>query len=348
MQQRKFIAIILVLLMVCSLMACSDGTETKETQETQTEEQVTKSTNDTESLASETSGERETIVIGFSFRMLDEAMTRWWETTEVIIEEYNEADNPYTIEYYFTNADSDVNTQLSDVESLIVRDPDVICIQCVDAEGSVPAYEAVKAAGIALIDFGFGAQYDECDVVFETINHEYCGQLQAEWINTYLEEHSDEELNIGYIQGSLAVQQMNERYDGFESNLNNERATILSMQAADFDASKAMSIAEDWIQTFPTMNAIVSANDEMCVGGLQAFKTAGISIVALGMDGGENAINEIKEGYMSATISFDFSKIAEKGVEIALAVATGEEVESNINIGEEVTVLIDSDNVADY
>ena len=59
---------------------------------------------------------KEALTIGFAFRSLDEAMTGWWEKTEELIEAYNKDDsNPYTIEYFFTNANLDVDTQLSDV-----------------------------------------------------------------------------------------------------------------------------------------------------------------------------------------------------------------------------------------
>ena len=132
---KKVLTIAVIAIMAFSLFACSSGTPAAEEpsgEATGTEE--------TASAGAEGAGEKETLTIGFSWRSLDEGMTVWWDGTEAAINEYNEGDNPYTIEYFFTNAESGVDKQISDVESLIVREPDVICIQAVDANGSFPDY----------------------------------------------------------------------------------------------------------------------------------------------------------------------------------------------------------------
>ncbi len=347
---KKIITLLLIAVFAIACVAC---TAQPEASTEATTEAATETTTETAEAAQTTEEEpaaveKETLVLGFSFRLLDEAMTVWWESTEAAIEEYNTADNPYTIEAYFTNAEQNVDQQLADVETLIVREPDAILIQCVDVEGSVPAYEAVTAAGIPLVDFGFGANYDGSDVVYKTINHYYSGQLQAEWVDAYLEANPEEELYIGYINGLAAITDMAERYAGFEENITSDRATILSQQFADFAADKALAITEDWIQAYPEINAIVSANDEMAVGGLQAMKAANIPVVCLGMDGGANALKEISEGYMSATIAFDFNAIAREGLDLAIKVAAGETVDPVVDVSEKVTIVIDETNISEY
>lgn len=295
---------------------------------------------------------KETLTIGFSFRSLDEAMTGWWDTTEQLIAEYNnDPDNPYTIEYYFTNANLEVDTQISDVDSLIVRQPDVICIQSVDTEGSEPAFQACADAGIPVIDFGFGTTFEDYTASLITIDHYGSGVLQAQWLENYLEEHPDEELNIVYINGSQGVQQMEERYQGFMTLFDSEyadRCKLLDTTYANFSADTAQATMEDWIQTYPEVNCVISANDEMCIGALQACIAANKQVIALGMDGndvGKEAI--LNDGY-SGTIGFDFGKIADAGLDLAINVASGGSFDKQTDISGEVTIVLDASNINEY
>lgn len=300
----------------------------------------------------ESNNSREELTIGFSFRSLDEAMTVWWDATEALIEEYNADDsNPYTVKYYFTNADLDVDTQISDVDSLIVRQPDVICIQSVDTEGSVPAFEACAAAGVPVIDFGFGTTFEGYTSSLITIDHYGSGVLQAEWLENYLDENPDVTLNIVYANGAQGIAQMEERYQGFCTIFDSEykdRVKLLDSQYCNFSADTAMATMEDWLQTFPEVNCVVSANDEMCIGALQACISAKHEVISLGMDGNNLGMKAIIDDGYSGTVGFDFNKIAATGVELAIAVASGGEFEVNTDISAEVTTVIDASNVNDY
>ena len=297
--------------------------------------------------------ERETVTIGFAFRSLDEAMTGWWGETERAIEEYNADDsNPYIIETLFTNADLSVDTQLANVDSLIVREPDVICIQCVDTNGDVPAFEACVDAGIPVIDYGFGIAYEDYTASLLTIDHYGAGVAQADWVKAWLDANPDETLYCGYLNGAQGIEQMTQRYEGwctiYDDPAYKDRISELDMQYCNFSAETAQSTMEDWMQTFPEINCAVSANDEMLMGAMQAAAGANVSMVSLGMDATATGLQGIKDGLESATIGFDFIKIADRGLELAMAVATGEEFEKVTDISAEVTYIVDSTNVDEY
>ena len=343
---KRILTLAVIAVMAFSLFACNAATPAAE--EPSGSEAAGAESGGTAAAGTENSGEKKTLKIGFSWRSLDEGMTVWWDGTEAAIKEYNEGDNPYTIEYFFTNAESGVDKQISDVESLIVREPDVICIQAVDANGSVPAYEACVEAGIPVVDFGYNVNYDECTCVYKTIDHYRAGELQAEWVNNYLEENPDATLQVGYILGLAGVEDMTVRMNGFVENANPDKVTVVATKNCDFQASLAQSTAEDWMQAFPEMNAIVACNDEMCVGALQAFKSADTPVTALGLDGGASALQEIADGSMAATVAFDFNVMANEGLKLAIGVASGEYTDSVYDITQSASVLIDASNVQDY
>ena len=342
---KRILTLAVIAIMAFSLFACSAGAPAAE----EPSGSEAAGTDAGEAAAgSENTGEKKTLKIGFSWRSLDEGMTTWWDGTEAAIKEYNEGDNPYTIEYFFTNAESGVDKQISDVESLIVREPDVICIQAVDANGSVPAYEACVEAGIPVVDFGYNVNYDQCTTVYKTIDHYKAGELQAEWVNNYLEENPDATLQVGYILGLAGVEDMTVRMNGFIENANPDKVTVVATKNCDFQASLAQSTAEDWMQAFPEMNTVVACNDEMCVGALQAFKSADTPVIALGLDGGVSALQEIADGSMAATVAFDFNVMAVEGVNLAIGVASGEYTDPVFDVTQTASVLIDASNVQDY
>lgn len=347
---KKLLALVLAAALILTFAACDSSSQQGESPASDASDTGTPVT-ESDAANADTGGSdggKQTLTIGFSWRSLDEGMTIWWGGTEKLITEYNEADNPYYIEYFFTNAESGVDKQIADVESLIVREPDVICIQAVDAEGSVPAYEACVEAGIPVIDYGYSVKYDNCTCVLRTIDHYQAGILQAEWINNWLEENPDEDLYVGYILGLAGVEDMTIRMNGCLDNVDQDRVNVLATKYCDFQASLAMATAEDWMQSFPEMNCIIACNDEMAVGALQAFKGAGQDVLVLGFDGGATALNEIKDGYYGATSAFDFSTMASGGLELAIAIAAGEDMGPVYDLTSDSAVLIDASNVDEF
>ena len=87
-----------------------------------------------------------------------------------------------------TDASDDTSKQISDVESLIVQQCDVILVNGLDAEGIVPALEAINAAGIkcVMIDTLVADEnlYD-CSL---TTSGKDLGKMQGEYIKQWIEE----------------------------------------------------------------------------------------------------------------------------------------------------------------
>jgi len=65
---------------------------------------------------------------------------------------------------------------------------------------------------------------------------------------------------------------------------------------------------QDWIQKYPNatdFQAVVAANDQMALGAMEALKTSGRleGVMISGIDGVKDALNAIKAGEMSQSIS---------------------------------------------
>ena len=79
--------------------------------------------------------------------------------------------------------------------------------------------------------------------------------------------------------------------------------TIIGEQIANWNKDEGMRYMEDWIQASSgKIDAIVSMNDNMCTGALEAAKDAGIkNLLSYGVDGTAEACLLIKAGGMTST-----------------------------------------------
>ena len=78
---------------------------------------------------------------------------------------------------------------------------------------------------------------------------------------------------------------------------------LLDTQTANWNKDEAMRHMEDWIQAHPQIDAVISMNDNMAAGAIEAIKAAGGNIHPLvyGVDGTAEACLLIKDGVMTST-----------------------------------------------
>ena len=99
---------------------------------------------------------------------------------------------------------------------------------------------------------------------------------------------------------------------------------------------------EDWIQKFPEFDAVVSSNDQMALGAIEALKGAGIEgTIVLGLDATDDARAEIKAGTMAGSLKQDAVAIGKASADCSFRVAGGEKIEDEYV----PFVMITKDNV---
>ena len=294
-----------------------------------------------------------TLTLAYDFIVQDIAMTAIWNGIKQAAERHNSEQPALQVKVIMTNAESKVEKQISNVESLIVQKPDVISIVAVDEKGSLPAFEAVQKAGIRCVNALKPAATDSADLNFMALDHYWLGQLQAEWLSNYLKANPDVRLKIGYLNSDPAIRDALDRYKGFKDNFLDKfksggRAELVAQSYAFWTTDKAMAITEDWLQAHPDINCIVAASDEMALGAVQVAKAANKKMVVLGIDGIPNALKAIKEGSLQATTYMDTNMIGHELFKVTLALAQGQNLNKNINIGDKSIVLVDKSNVDRY
>ena len=106
---------------------------------------------------------------------------------------------------------------------------------------------------------------------------------------------------------------------------------------------------EDWCQRFPEIDAVISVNDGMALGGIEALKAAGRDVANMeiyGIDGLADGCLSIEAGELKMTVLQDAQVMGYNGVDLAMKMAMGEMKEATIM---EVTPeLINADNVDEF
>jgi ABC-type sugar transport system substrate-binding protein len=108
------------------------------------------------------------------------------------------------------------------------------------------------------------------------------------------------------LKGMLAVTSSIKRYEGLEDILTKTPGVkLLDVQAADWLASKAMTITETWLSKYPDVSAIWCANDDMAIGVVQALKAKRLNgkVKVCGADGIPDAVLALEAGDMVCTMN---------------------------------------------
>lgn len=352
----KVSSVILATVMAMSLMTgCgstdetskeSDVTETQPATEATTEEATTEEATEVTTEEATAEVEAPALKVGISLANSDEFTASLTENYELEAKNYN-------IETIITNAAGDVPTQLSNVESLIAQQPDVIILRCIDAEQADTLVQMVKEAGIpCIVDETQPATNRDYDLNVMG-NQETHGLIIGDYLQQYLDANEDVTLNMLYINGGTS-DNIRKRMTGIFEMCTSERLVQVGDELGEWSATKAQEITEAYLTSHPEMNLICCANDEMALAVIETLKSAGRDdIMVFGVDGSsESAANAIREGTLTGTSRNDTAISIKLIFESCSKLVNGEAIEfddvENKQIDPKAYVLVTKENVESY
>lgn len=125
-----------------------------------------------------------------------------------------------------------------------------------------------------------------------------------------------------------------DRWQGYQDALTEAgRDDVEIMDVKNNEAwakEKAMKIMEDWLQIYPEIDAVLSMNDGMALGCIEACKADGRDLTTMqfyGIDGLADACMSISDGEMTASVLQDAMDMGANAARIAVAMAKGEMTE---------------------
>jgi ABC-type sugar transport system substrate-binding protein len=274
-------------------------------------------------------GER--IVIGTSLQGMTPFVLALQAALEENVKRYN--DQGVNVEIIMLDGEDDPAKQIAHVENFVRQGVDAILFNAISFHGAVPAVDMAVEAGIPVISLiGEVANQDKC-VSFCGSKHYDSGVLVAE---TAIKENGE---NFSYviIEGVMGIDAQIQRMLGFDDVLakypNTKRVAV---QSADWRRPDAMRLVENWIQAGLQFDVIISENDNMALGAIEALKGANLlgKVKVYGVDGDNDALIAIKNGEYDGTAFMSAMGQATHAVDYAVALAQGhpEKVEAFPNI----------------
>jgi len=206
-----------------------------------------------------------------------------------------------------TNANSQLNKQISDIQDLVARGVDALVVAPLNSEGLEPALAAARKRDVAVITVDrklTGPAHCKDYLTFIGSDFVQQGQRAAD----AMIKATAGKGNVAILLGSSGNNVTEDRNKGFLDRLKEKGPglKIVAQQTGEFLREKGQSVTEQLIQSNPDISAIYAHNDEMALGALVALKSAGKTpgedVKVVSVDGTRNAVRAITKGDMNAVI----------------------------------------------
>ena len=253
------------------------------------------------------------------------------------------------------NARQKQENQIKALRSFISQRVDYIVFSPLTENGWETVLEEAKAAGIPVIimdrtvniaDHSLYTAWVGTDVTGE-------GKKAGRWLEEHLKEagRQYDDLNIVVLQGTIGSSSQIGRSAGFESvAAKYDNWHILEQASGDFTTAKGKEVMKHFLKTYPDIDVLVSQNDDMTFGALEAIEEAGRSagadgdIIVISFDAVGDALAMVEQG----KINVDIECNPEQGdyvSEVIRKLERGESVEKEYIVEEQVFT---QENVSQY
>lgn len=231
--------------------------------------------------------------------------------------------NAQVSEYYITNADNDVNKQISDIEDLIAKDIDLLLLQPISPVAVAPIIEEAHERGIVVVTCASPLDTDAYDASVISKDYDF-GRIGAEW----LVEALGGEGNIIILDGmpglSVAINRRQGAIDVFDQY---EGIKVIAEEYANWDYATGKMTTENMLAAYPQIDGVWSSGGDMTRGAIEAFVEAGRPLVP--MMGEDNNgflklwVAYMDDGFEAIATSMPTWLFAE-GAQIGLDILNGE------------------------
>lgn len=236
-----------------------------------------------------------------------------------------------------TNAQSDLNKQISDIKSLLDRGAKLLIVAPLNSDGLQPAFDAAKAKQVPVVTIDRKVTSQPCTDYLTFIGSDFVeqGKRAAQQMIKATGGTGKVAILLGASGNNVTV----DRTKGFKDGIaGTPGLTVVAEQTGEFDRSKGQAVMEQLIQSNPDITAVYAENDEMGVGAVTALKAAGKQpgkdVKVVSIDGTRTAVQLIADGGYTAVVESNprFGPLAFDTLE---KFGKGEEIPQNIVISDD-------------
>ncbi|WP_159588062.1 MULTISPECIES: sugar ABC transporter substrate-binding protein [Chelativorans] len=252
------------------------------------------------------------------------------------------ADELGDVELQVEDAQNDVGKQLNQIQNFIASGVDAVIVNPVDTDATVAMTKAAADAGVVLVYVNREpVNVDDLpeNQAFVASDERESGTLETQEICRLLKEQGKGDgAKIVVMMGELSNQAARQRTQDVHDVIATEECSFMEIveeQTANWQRTEAADLMTNWLSAGLEFDALVSNNDEMAIGAIQAMKTAGISMDEMlvgGVDATQDALAAMAAGDLDVTVFQDAAGQGKGAVDTALKLVRGEEVDQKVYI----------------
>lgn len=213
----------------------------------------------------------------------------------------------------FNNARQKQENQIKAIRSFISQNVDYIAFSPITEEGWTTVLMEAKQADIPVIivDRSIDRRDEELYTCFIGEDMEMEGINAGLWLERYLDEkgRSGDEINICVLRGTRGSSAQRGRSMGFDRVLEKHpNWSIVAQEDGEFTTAKAKEAMEGIISRKLRLDVLISQNDDMTFGALEALSEAGIStgedgdLIVISFDACKRALELVEKGVINVDI----------------------------------------------
>ncbi len=353
--KRKVVSIVMSIAMAAMLTACGGSAGSAPAADAKASAPATEQAADAKAETPAASGEKKRIC--FVARASADTFAAW------LTNEMQKAAGTYDdIELTCVSGDADDNTENGLLEDAITKGYDLVIVQSNNNAAQAPYVQKLTEAGIPVITTNPTTHQNDLDggddlsVMAGTGTVDADPEAQAAVGADRAVKEIPENANVVVLRGPSGNYHAEKRREAWNTHFFDKRkdVNILYEDYANWNSDEALKLMEAWIQSGTHIDAIISMNDNMAAGAIEAVRDNTDYVVdgksnflAYGVDGTAQGCLLIKEGLLTCTALQDASELAKKNMEYAEKVVNGQMAVTDVNDFVDAPE-INSDNVEDY
>ncbi|MBD9572576.1 sugar ABC transporter substrate-binding protein [Ensifer sp. ENS08] len=254
------------------------------------------------------------------------------------------------VELQIEDAQNDVSKQQSQIQNFIAAGVTAIIVNPVDTDATAAMSKIAADAGIPLVYVN--REPVNVDTLpdkqaFVASNEQESGTLQTQEICKMLGGKGKAVVMMGELSNQAARMRTKDIHDVLATD-QCKGIEIVEEQTANWSRTQGSDLLTNWLSAGLEFDAVISNNDEMAIGAIQALKAAGRSmdsVVIGGIDATQDALAAMAAGDLDVTVFQNAAGQGKGSVDAALKLAKGEPVDKKVYIPFE---LVTKDNLDKY
>lgn len=215
----------------------------------------------------------------------------------------------------------DVARQVALVDEMVSSGVDAIVIAPADSKALIPVLRRAIQAGVVVVNID--NKLDAQQLETEQLHIPFVGpdnRVGAKLVGDYLATKLKSGDAVAILEGLQTSENGRLRKEGFDESMKAAGMNVVDSQSAQWEMSKANTIASSMLAEHPEIKAILAANDNMALGAMAAAKSAGREkdLWIVGFDNIAAVQEAIRVGRILATADQHGDQLAVFGIESAL------------------------------